>query len=398
MKRTLLVTLCACLCASLVVTSADARIVNKDVPRFVKDTGMKAPVSNGGNAAFNAAAAANTTYLATYTFNTGASCVKQGWVSHDLTIQTGDYVHVDDFAGLGGGAFGLLVPIQGAKSLWIGARANAADPDLCGYGSLPGYGNAWQQLLCSKCFTLTGDATLSYNAKWDSEPGYDFTNVEFDAGCTDICVGFDDDQRPYNGQGSAAESITITAATHGGSGRVRFNFLADTAWSDSDGLWDTDGAFIVDNLKIVDGAGIQTNQTFEAELVGAHGTVDGHWASCNLPGYGDFAVAPAGCGPAQQDPCARDLSCLWTFISGSTANYACGGFPGVTAIPFGNALGQYLTNEVWSPQIAWVGAGTQAILQFSVYRDLPLDNLVFYVWHVRSTSAAARKGWLNDNR
>jgi hypothetical protein len=397
MKRTLLVTLCACLCASLLVTGADARNVKKDVPRFMKDTGMKAPVSHNGNAAFNAVAAANTTYLATYIFNSGASCIAQGWVSHDLTVQTGDYVHVDDFVGLNGGTFGLLNPIQGAKSLWIGARSNAADPDLCGYASLPGYGNAWQQLLCSKCFTLTGDATLSYNAVWDSEPGYDFTNVEYDAGCSDLWTPLTTANAPYNGQGSSAESITLTAAQHGGSARIRFNFTADTAWSDSDGLWDTDGAFIVDNLKIVDGSGTRTNQTFEAEAVGAHGTLDGHWASCNLPGYGDFAALLPGAAQLQQDPCARDLSCVWTFITGSTANYACGGFPGVTAVPFGNAAGQYLTNEVWSPQIAWTGSGTQAQLQFSVYRDLPLDNLVFYVWQVRSIVGGCPQGWVNDN-
>jgi hypothetical protein len=397
MKKTFLTALCACLCASLVVTSADARRVKKDVPRMSKDIGTKASVTTGGNATFNAVAAANTTYLATYFFNSGASCLTQGWVSHDLTAQTGDYVHVDDFAGLGGGTFGGLNPINGAKSMWIGARANPGDLELCGYASLPGYGNSWQQILCSKCFTLTGDATLSYNAAWDSEPGYDFTNVEIDAGCSDVWTALTPANAPYNGQGSGAETVTITAAEHGGSARVRFNFTADTAWSDSDGLWDTDGAFIVDNLTIVDGAGTQTNQTFEGEAVGAHATADAHWSSCNLPGYGHFAALLPGAAQLQEDPCARDLSCLWTFFTGSTANYACGGFPGVTAVPYGNDRGQYLTNEVWSPQIAWVGAGTQAQLYFDVYRDLPLDNLVFYVWAVRSIVGGCPQGWVNDN-
>ena len=397
MKKTFLTALCACLCASLVVTSADARRVKKEAPRIMKDTGMKAPVSPDANATFNAVAQANTTYLATYTFNSGASCILQGWTQVDVTEQLGDYVHVDDFAGLGGGSFGLLTPITGAKSLWIGARADAGDPDLCGYAALPGYGNAWQQIFCSKCFTLTGDATLTYDTRWDSEPGYDFTNVELDAGCADTWAALTTANTPYNGQGSASESIVITAAEHGGTARVRFNFAADTAWSDSDGLWDTDGAFIVDNLKIVDGAGTQTNQTFEAELVGAHATVDAHWSSCNLPGYGDFSALLPGASLLQEDPCARDLSCVWAFFSGSTANYSCGGFPGVTAVPFGNAGGQYLTNEVWSPNIAWVGAGTQAQLQFAVYRDLPLDNLVFYVWQVRSLVGGCPQGWVNDN-
>jgi hypothetical protein len=69
----------------------------------------------------------------------------------------------------------------------------------------------------------------------------------------------------------------------------------------------------------------------------------------------------------------------------------------VTAVPYGNATGQYLTSEVWSPQIPWVGSGTEALLQFSVYRDLPLDNLVFYIWHVRSIVNGCPQTWRDDN-
>ncbi|HEX5132752.1 MAG TPA: FlgD immunoglobulin-like domain containing protein [Candidatus Krumholzibacteria bacterium] len=400
MKRNFLTVLGVCFCAALMVSAANARRVQKDAPQFMRATGAKAPVSTSGNASFNAVAVANTTYLATYKFNAGASCISEGWVSQDITAQTGDYVHVDDFAGLAGGTFGGLNPLAGGKSLWIGARPNAADSYLCGYASLPGYGNGWQQIFRSKCFALTGDATLSYLAAFDSEPSYDFTFVEYDAGCADVWTAFagvNAGSGSYTGQGTASESLTLTAAEHGGSARIRFNFTSDTAWSDGDGLWDTDGAFIVDNLKITDGAGTQTDQTFEAELVGAQSTVDGHWSSSNLPGYGDFAALLPGAAQLQEDPCARDLSCLWTFFTGSVANYACGGFPGVTAIPYGNADGQYLTNEIWSPYIPWVGAGTQAQLQFAVYRDLPLDNLVFYVWQVRSIVGGCPQAWLNDN-
>ncbi len=402
MKKLVLFALAVCI-GTAWVSAADARKVSNEPLHKMKQTAMKTPgfIDGGMAPARHAIAAANTTVLASYKWNTGASCVTQGWVTQDLTLQSGDYVHVDNFAGLAGGTYGILVPLAGAKSLWIGARANGADPNLCGYASLPGYGNAWQQLLCSKCFTLSGNATVSYLASWDSEPGYDFTYVEYDAGCSGnwTAVGtVNGGQGSYDAQqGSTAESFVLTAGQHGGSARVRFNFIADTGYSDSDGLWDTDGAFIVDNLNITDGAGVKTNQTFEAEAVGAHGTVDAHWASCNQAGYGNYAGLLPGISILQQDPCARDISCMWTFFNGSTANYSCGGFPAVKAIPFGNALGQYLTNEVWSPQIAWTGTGTEAILQFSVYRDLPLDNLVFYVWHVRSTVGGCAQGWLDDN-
>jgi hypothetical protein len=402
MKKLVLFALALCI-GTAWVSAANARKVSNEPLRKMSRTPLKTSgqVDGGLSLARHTTAAANTTVLASYKWNSGASCVTQGWVTQDLTLPTGDYVHVDNFAGLAGGNFGLLVPLAGTKSLWIGARANGADPVLCGYATLPGYGNAWQQLFCSKCLTLSGNATVSYLASWDSEPGYDFTYVEYDAGCAGNWTRVDavnGGQGSYdNQQGSTAESFVLTAAQHGGSARVRFNFIADTGYSDSDGLWNTDGAFIVDNLKVQDTAGIKTNQTFEAEAVNAHGTLDAHWNSCNLPGYGNFAGLLPGISLLQQDPCARDISCMWTFFNGSTSNYSCGGFPAVKSIPFGNALGQYLTNEVWSPQIAWVGTGTEAVLQYSVYRDLPLDNLVFYVWHVRSTVGGCPQSWLDAN-
>ncbi len=403
MKKLVVTALVACMATAWVVSAAYARKVPNEPVRMEKQTALKSSASiDGGMApARHATAAANTTVLASYTWNTGASCVAQGWVTQDLTVQTGDYVHVDNFAGLAGGNFGLLVPLAGTKSLWIGARANAGDPILCGYAALPGYGNSWQQILCSRCFNFTGNATVSYLASWDSEPGYDFTFAEYDAGCSGqwTAVGtINGGQGSYdNQQGATAESYVVPAATIGASGRFRFNFAADGSYSDQDGLWNTDGAFIVDNIVVQNGVTTLSNSTFEADPVGAHGTANGDWNSCNLPGYGNFAGLLPGAGILQQDPCARDLSCQWAFFNGSSAFYSCGGFPAQRAIPYGNAASQYLTNEVWSPQIAWAGVGTEAILQFSVYRDLPLDNLVFYIWHVRSTVAGCPQGWRDDN-
>ncbi|MDD3642093.1 MAG: hypothetical protein PHQ19_01310, partial [Candidatus Krumholzibacteria bacterium] len=46
----------------------------------------------------------------------------QGWTKVDNTVQRGVFFHVDDFDGLDGGTHGRLVPIEGAKSLWCGAR------------------------------------------------------------------------------------------------------------------------------------------------------------------------------------------------------------------------------------------------------------------------------------
>jgi hypothetical protein len=402
MKKIVLIALAAC-CVSAWVSAADARKASKETFRMTKDTGAKTPASiEGGTAPVrHTTAAANTTVLASYTWNVGASCVTQNWVTQDITAQIGDFVHVDNFAGLAGGDFGLLVPLAGAKSLWIGARVDAGDINLCGYAALPGYGNGWHQILASKCFTLSGNTTVSYLASWDSEPGFDYTYAEYDAGCAGAWtpVGtINGGAGSYDGSSaSVAESFVLTPGEHTGSARFRFRFLADTAYSDQDGLQNTDGAFIVDNLVVSDGLGVQSSQSFEAEAVGAHGTLDGHWSSANLPGYGNYAGLLPGIAVLQQDPCARDISCLWAFFNGSTANYSCGGFPSVTAVPYGNALGQYLTNEIWSPQIAWTGLGSEASFEFAVYRDLPLDNLVVYVWYIRSIVGGCPQAWVSDN-
>ena len=81
--------------------------------------------------AFRSAAQA-TTWLATYTFDQGLNCVTEGWTCVDITAQPGEFFHVDDFAGLGGGDFGRLVPLEGSQSMWCGARPDANDPHLCG--------------------------------------------------------------------------------------------------------------------------------------------------------------------------------------------------------------------------------------------------------------------------
>jgi hypothetical protein len=399
MKKTVLTALGVCLAAALLVPAAGARKAQNASPHYVKRAGTAE--SAVSSARLTSSAAATTTFLASYTWNSGASCIAEGWVTHDLTLQDADFVHVDDFAGLSGGSYGLLVPLGDSRSMWIGARPNGADPLLCGYATLPGYGNGWNQRLCSTCYTgLTGDVTISYLASWDSEGGFDQTVAEYDAGCAGLYAeegSINGGVGHYDGQqGSTAESFTIPAATHGGSISFRFHFESDGALSDADGLGDFDGAFIVDNLTVEDDTGTLSSHTFEDEAVGAHQTVDGRWHSCNLPGYGDYAALMPGVALLQEDPCAQDFSCLWAFISASTVFYSCGGFPAQTAVPYVNPLGQYLTNEVWSPNIAWVGTGSQALLEFDVYRDLPLDNLVFYIWHVRSIVGGCAQGWLDD--
>lgn len=83
------------------------------------------------NGLLTSPAVSDTTWLGAWGFETpGGACDPQGWVRADLTEQTGDFFHVDDFAGLGGGVTGRLTPIDGNQSLWCGARPPTDRPAL----------------------------------------------------------------------------------------------------------------------------------------------------------------------------------------------------------------------------------------------------------------------------
>jgi hypothetical protein len=397
MKKTLVISLCLLLVASFALA--------RNVDKGTADVKIRTESAVSDNSALNAlegtlpnrAAAQGTTFLAYYTFDSGPNCVTEGWTTADVTAQTGDYFHVDDFAGLGGGITGLLVPLEGAQSLWCGARVNAASLILCGYAVLPGYGNNWNQAFCTaSCLTVTTGVTVNFSVFWDSEPGYDATTLQMDV-CDDAWVDLYGGIGGFDGTGTDTLSIAIADSLHSGSLRVRFNFVADGAWSDQDGLWNTDGAIVIDELGIDDVNGpVLASENFESENVG---DIDAdEWVSCTPPGYGDYAALYPGLALVQEDPCASLLSCMWTFYTGSTEDYSCGGWPGQTTVPYENSRGQYIINEVWSPNIAYAGSGSVWELTFDTYRDLPLGPLMFYVWHVRSIDAAGCPGgWADYN-
>ena len=347
---------------------------------------------------FPAAAPGDTHILANYSFDAGASCVTEGWTTLDNTAQLADFFHVASTTGgeLTGGSFGSLVPLQGDKSLWCGAYGDyptTPENAMCGYAAMPGYGNDWNQAFCTKsCLSVGSSVSMAFLAFWYSEPGYDGTTVEVDecngawvpAGAVNSGGGHFD--------GYAVDSLVvwqIPDSLHSGSLRIRFHMQSDGAWSDQDGLWDTDGAILIDSLSVSDNGGIVLPvEDFEDDADGATSVVD--WEVCTPPGFGDYAGLLQGFNMVQEDPCRSEITCMWNFFTGSPANYACGGFPGQAAMPYGNADGQYLNQSIRSPLIPWAGngAGAYAELEFIAYRDLPLDNLQFYTWGVAQIPAS----------
>ncbi|MFQ5510959.1 MAG: T9SS type A sorting domain-containing protein [Candidatus Krumholzibacteriia bacterium] len=354
-----------------------------------------------------ASAAVDTFVLARFGFDTGGTPDRQGWVRQDITSQD-TFFHVDDFAGLAGYA-----PLEGSRSMWCGVRPSTS-PKFCSWATLPGYGNAWSQFFESVPFPVRGDVTFSYKVFWDAEPCEDAGRAEYSLDGSDwlplpisaFCQGYD------GGPFTAVESMVIPTAG-ADSIRLRFNFSSDGAWSDQDGLWPTNGAIAVDSMTVADTTGVVDFQDFEQEPLGAFRTNDGNWRAHAGAFFGHFADLFPGTG-ILQEACGFNRSAAWAFFDGSPDDYGCGGHPEQAAVPFNPNKGQpwplgflYLSNEIWSPPIDWTrdtsgapipATATSAFLDFDVYRDLPLDNLIFYQWHIRSIVAGCPETrWSDDN-
>ena len=310
-------------------------------------------------------------------------------MSVDLTGQPADFTHIDDFAGLGGGSFGHLFPLEGNQSVWCGARPSGTDPVVCRYVALPGYGNNWDQAWCTaSCLPASGTCQFDYLISYETEPGYDQVSIEFDH-----CDGNWQIARQFSGY-RAKEFISDTDATHSGSIRWRVRFDSDGAWSDQDGLWNTDGAFIIDSLTVVDASGtVLATELFETETPGAQISDSGNWVSCPAQGYGDYAGLFTGNAVVQEDPCVSNLACFWGFFNGSAYNYACGGYPAQATVPYEDAENRFLNNEIWSPIVPMAGTGDIFELHFDMYGDLQQDALVAWQWHIRSVLGGCAGNW-----
>jgi len=350
-------------------------------------------------------AAVDTYCIIWYSFETNSW---QGWTRVDNTAQIDTFFHVDDFVGLGGGSFGGLVPIEGTKSMWCGARPNASDPYLCSWKRAPGYGNNWSQMLITDAISFVGAIVFSYHLVYDSEPDYDFTFVEYDAG-----GGNWQRLATYDNFGDtiAQHYVPLTIARS----KLRFRFTSDGAWSDQDGLWNTDGAAIVDALRVRDIASYNNYQDFES--IPPNAVHAGIWHARPEIAFGKYSGLKNNL--TDKDPCGDNLGTQVVFFAGSPNPSA--GYPGLYDTPFcigpGGVSAPCQNESVVSPVLDMTKYTTNnsnvqngmippadlpllggCDLVFTVYRDLYLSDLVFYVWSVRKIDPSGCPGqWQDDN-
>jgi hypothetical protein len=395
MRKVLVALLSICLLACFVgsVSARDAvkngLRINRDVGEF---TGM-----DPGLVDMYTSAAVDTYCIVWFTFETMSW---QGFTQVDQTAQVDTFFHADDFSDISPGDFGRLVAIEGTMSAWCGTRPGT-DMYLCGWGDAPGYGNLWNQMLETDAFNFVGTFYLSYHGVFDSEATYDFTYVEYDLG----------DNQWVRLPGVAWDGIVDTIVTHEirlpkAETKLRFHFVADGAWSDEDGRGNSDGACIIDSITIWDSSTpdpLIDFEDFEDWAVGAKTHNGSLWHGTVEEDYGIFSGLYSGL--IDKDPCGDNWGTQVVFFVGS--EYPSASYPGLYDTPFckgpGAILGPCQTEIIVSPAIdmkkyTTVPNNVQnadippedlpqlggAILRFTVYRDLPSINNVFYVWHVRN--------------
>jgi hypothetical protein len=365
---------------------------------------------NRPNGMAPAGAALTTIPILSYNFDLGASCTAQGWTKTDGTLQLGTFWHVDAFTDPSLGAY---APLAGAQSLWCGSPPQGLGP-ICGYLTLPGYGNDWAQYFCSNaCIAVSSDSLLDISMKlqFHSELGFDFFDIETTTDCTGALGWAALDDSTWSGvsvagMGTSADYTLLAAPStwtlaeniHTVENvRVRLAFRSDGGWSDEDNLWDSlNGPVIVDDISV---EGIPA-EDFEGEAPGA--TTATSWSSCNVGAFGQHMALFSGTGVnaiLQEDLCANNVKCMWAAVENSTEDYSCGSppHPEQAAIPYGNNIGQYLSNEVRSPVTAFVPPIDPGVeLQFSAYFDMPIDNLTFYTWGVATKQASGCLGLYRD--
>ncbi|MBN2070960.1 MAG: T9SS type A sorting domain-containing protein [Candidatus Krumholzibacteriota bacterium] len=412
MRKALVILLGVCLLAAFVGT-VSARDIDKSGKRIMRALHENENLENidQGARSLMTAATVDSYCLAWYDFE---QMNWQGWTFLDNTEQIEVFFHVDDFAGLGGGAYGALVPLEGTKSMWCGSRAwddgrsYAPFIYLCSWEAAPGYGNGWNQHLTTDAFFFNGVVSLGYTAYYDVEGGdFDYVLVEYDAG--------DDNWIEIANYQGAADTVAIDQFSIANSKtKLRFHMISDGAWSDADGLWDTDGAFIVDDITVSDVGATINYENWEGEALDQKFADGNFWYAKGEDAFGSFCGL--GNNLLDKDPCGDNFATQVIFFQGSS--YPSSDYPGLFDTPFCTGPGGTAApcqdeslvspvidftlyssgrNNVQDTAIPNASAFGGLVYEFTAYRDLPLANLIFYTWGIRTVVDGCPGQWLDRN-
>jgi M6 family metalloprotease-like protein len=159
--------------------------------------------------------------------------------------------------------------IAGSYSLYCGlTAAEAAQRGFADPG--PGYGSNWYQTIEHTFhYSGSGSVNLQYAYAADTELNYDFARTILNVNGVETVL------KSYTGATSGTESIALSGylgalAGTGGDYTIKFRFVSDVSFDDSDGQDpSTCGAFAVDNVS-VNGGGVTYTTGFETSSDGWH--------------------------------------------------------------------------------------------------------------------------------
>ncbi len=251
-----------------------------------------------------------------------------GWTSTDNTTSATPKFHLDGY-----------YAYQGSYSYWCG-EMNA------GFAGGDGYANGWDQLLVVPAVDVTGATypVMTFAYRYDSEAGYDFTYVQAESlgAYVNLNAGYDGSSVGWQDYGDYG----FIMSGYDNPIQARFRFIADGAYSDSDGLYDSDGgAFHVDNIKIFDFYGGSVYFYDDAE--------GGALCTPTVPASaGDYWHQITRACPAYSDP----------------TSWWCGDDADTTLVPPG------LSNSLLSPQVNIAGSSV-CTLRLLLHAEVPtVDN------------------------
>jgi len=448
MKRFLSLAMCLVLVASFAgaVWAKDSRSTTtrdySDVNIAVSGDNVVL-TSDGNNLNFKAAVAPDTftiyggpgSLLGKYQTSFGPGSPKdiQSWYSNDVTDQPTQW------------QTSMFNSPTGTTAMWAGQTA-AQQPGWVGGA---GYGNGWNALLTYRAeVSNTAAATtvgLTFIFSHDSEPAFDFFDVEYDSANTTLRVF----RRDGSGTGvafptgSEVHAIEYTGGDYSGPGNneiiIRMAGRSDGAWSDEDGLFPTNGLAQVDNVTVTSA---NLLDPADGNLEDFEGSPAGFlWQPEKAPFAGNYTDIYDRI--TDVDPCrenetpvlgmidhpaayvpgdATAIGDVDTFLpknlfpapaatSGTQSTNWNYGIPGGWVVNYnggisGGALD--LDNEWWSPEIDWDDPTTTGDdpanvaglrVRGTIWRHLPLINGMFYQWSVRGRdiNTGIWSTWANRN-
>lgn len=345
----------------------------------------------------------------------------QGWSGFDRS-KPPVYWQVSTFNAENLGGHG-----PGNHAYWCGQTHEQAS----WWAHTPGYGSNWNAILFYESEPVSDPSQgqtvdLDFLFNHDLEPGYDYLRVEYenswgwqlvyltDSTNTELDANLD---RYFPVPGVRFSDVALSPITYLGNDyagpdgdriRIRIRVVTDGAFDDQTGLFPTlGGAAQIDDLSISHGGG-----TFFEDFEGP-----GPWLIGPPPDpfAGDFSeiyprlvdidpwhenASPAmafvdrgqevrnGPGVDGSTSTGGETSPNWNYgiEGGYVVNHSGGLSAGPDAVP--------LSNEVWSPSIAWDLPGPDddapeirgVLLQFDVFAHLPVDNALFYRWKIGPTN------------